>query len=112
MPQMLGARDLPFPRLSAFGYWCYLFGGTLAFSSIFVGLAPDGGWFMYTPLTTQEYSPGINADVWLLGIGFIEISADHGRDRDHRRPAAHARAGHVAEPRAAVRLVRCSSPRR
>jgi cytochrome c oxidase subunit I+III len=75
MPQMLGARDLPFPRLSAFGYWCYLFGGTLAFSSIFFGLAPDGGWFMYTPLTTQEYSPGINADVWLLGIGFIEISA-------------------------------------
>ena len=21
LPQMLGARDLPFPRLSAFGYW-------------------------------------------------------------------------------------------
>lgn len=75
MPQMLGARDLPFPRLSAFGYWCYLFGGTLAFSSIFFGIAPDGGWFMYVPLTTSEYSPGINADVWLLGIGFIEISA-------------------------------------
>ena len=75
MPQMLGARDLPFPRLSAFGYWCYLFGGVLAFSSLFLGIAPDGGWFMYTPLTTSTYSPGINADVWLLGIGFIEISA-------------------------------------
>ncbi len=75
LPQMLGARDLPFPRLSAFGYWCYLFGGVIAFSSLFAGIAPDGGWFMYTPLTTLEYSPGINADVWLLGIGFIEISA-------------------------------------
>ena len=27
LPQMLGARDLPFPRLSAFGYWCFLLGG-------------------------------------------------------------------------------------
>ncbi len=30
---------------------------------------------MYTPLTLTEYSPGDNADFWLLGIGFIEISA-------------------------------------
>src|SRR3546814_14063136 len=43
--------------------------------SIFVGLAPDGGWFMYPPLTSKTYSPGINTDFWLLGIGFIEISA-------------------------------------
>ena len=39
------------------------------------GLAPDGGWFMYPPLTSTAYSPGINTDFWLLGIGFIEISA-------------------------------------
>ncbi len=30
---------------------------------------------MYPPLTLMEYSPGDNADFWLLGIGFIEISA-------------------------------------
>ena len=30
---------------------------------------------MYPPLTLTEYSPGDNADFWLLGIGFIEISA-------------------------------------
>ncbi len=30
---------------------------------------------MYPPLTSYEQSPGINADFWLLGIGFIEISA-------------------------------------
>src|SRR5690606_31839943 len=23
LPQILGARDLPFPRLSAFGFWCF-----------------------------------------------------------------------------------------
>ncbi len=75
LPQMLGARDLPFPRLSAFAFWAYAIGGISFFLSLFVGLAPDGGWFMYPPLTSIAFSPGINADFWLLGIGFIEISA-------------------------------------
>src|SRR5690606_18775744 len=75
LPQMMAARDLPFPRLSAFAFWAYLVGGLLFFASLFFGLAPDGGWFMYPPLTSIAFSPGINADFWLLGIGFIEISA-------------------------------------
>ncbi|WP_334164127.1 cbb3-type cytochrome c oxidase subunit I [Phenylobacterium sp.] len=75
LPQMLAARDLPFPRLSAYAFWAYLVGGLCFFASIFFGLAPDGGWFMYPPLTSKAFSPGINADFWLLGIGFIEISA-------------------------------------
>ena len=75
LPQMLAARDLPFPRLSAFAIWAYIVGGLVFFSTIFYDLAPKGGWFMYPPLTLTEYSPGDNADFWLLGIGFIEISA-------------------------------------
>jgi cytochrome c oxidase subunit I+III len=75
LPNMLAARDLPFPRLSAFAFWAYFFGGLAFFSSLFFGLAPDGGWFMYPPLTSFAFSPGDNADFWLLGIGFIEISA-------------------------------------
>tara|TARA_R110001599_G_scaffold159052_2_gene346203 strand:- start:14063 stop:16651 length:2589 start_codon:yes stop_codon:yes gene_type:complete len=75
LPGMLGARDLPFPRLSAYAYWAYAIGGLAFFCTLFVGLSPDGGWFMYPPLTSKEYSPGMNADFWLLGIGFIEISA-------------------------------------
>src|SRR3546814_2626789 len=69
LPQMLAARDLPFPRLSAYAFWAYAVGGLCFFASIFVGLAPDGGWFMYPPLTSKTYSPGINTDFWLLGIG-------------------------------------------
>jgi cytochrome c oxidase subunit I+III len=75
LPNMLAARDLPFPRLSAFAFWAYFFGGLAFFASIFFGLSPTGGWFMYPPLTGGKYSPGINEDFWLLGIGFIEISA-------------------------------------
>jgi cytochrome c oxidase subunit I+III len=75
LPNMLGTRDLPFPRLSAYAFWAYLVGGLVFFASLFFGLAPDGGWFLYPPLTSGTYSPGINQDFWLLGIGFIEISA-------------------------------------
>jgi cytochrome c oxidase subunit I+III len=75
LPQMLGARDLPFPKLSSFAIWAYVIGGLVFFSTIFYDLAPAGGWFMYPPLTLTQYQPGNNADFWLLGIGFIEISA-------------------------------------
>jgi cytochrome c oxidase subunit I+III len=75
LPNMQAARDLPFPRLSAYAFWAYFVGGLIFFGSLFFDLAPKGGWFMYPPLTSYEYSPGHNADFWLLGIGFIEISA-------------------------------------
>ncbi|MDB5507858.1 MAG: cytochrome, partial [Hyphomicrobiales bacterium] len=75
LPKMLGARDLAFPRFGAYGFWCYVFGGSLLILSLLAGVAPDGGWFMYTPLSSRPYSEGINADVWLLGITFVEISA-------------------------------------
>lgn len=75
IPKMIGARDLVFPRLTSLGYWCYLFGGLILCSSVFIGVAPDSGWFMYTPLSSNVYSPGPNSDFWLLGITFVEISA-------------------------------------
>jgi cytochrome c oxidase subunit I+III len=75
LPKMLGARDLAYPRLSAYGWWCYLFGGSMLLLSMVLGLAPDSGWFMYTPLSSKPYSPGINSDFWLLGITFVEVSA-------------------------------------
>ena len=74
-PKMLGTRDFAFPRLTAYGYWCYLFGGTILTVALLAGVAPNGGWFMYTPLSSNVYTPGINADVWLLGVTFVEISA-------------------------------------
>jgi cytochrome c oxidase subunit I+III len=74
LPQVLGARDLPFPRLSAFGFWAFLLGGTFFCGTLLFGASPSGGWFMYPPLTSA-YQPGIGADIWLLGLSFIEVSA-------------------------------------
>ncbi len=75
IPKMIGARDLLYPRLSALGYFCYLFGGLIILSSLFLQIAPNAGWFMYTPLSSSEFSPGPGSDFWLLGVTFVEISA-------------------------------------
>jgi cytochrome c oxidase subunit I+III len=75
LPKMLGSRDMAFPRLTSMGYWCFLFGGTIMLVALLFGVAPRDGWFMYTPLSGPFYSPGVNADVWLLGVTFVEISA-------------------------------------
>jgi cytochrome c oxidase subunit I+III len=74
LPQMIGARELPFPRLSAFGFWAFAIGGTFLCGSIFFDAAPRGGWFMYPPLTSR-YQPDLGADIWLLGFSFIEVAA-------------------------------------
>src|SRR3546814_20272770 len=76
LPQVMASRDLPFPRLSAFGYWCFLIGGLFVCGSTFFGAAPTGGWFMYPPLSSDERTSGIGVDIWLLGLRFIERSEE------------------------------------
>ena len=75
LPKMLGARDLAYPRLTALGWWCYVFGGSIMILALLGGVAPDAGWFLYPPLSGREFTAGVNSDVWLLGITFVEISA-------------------------------------
>ena len=74
-PLMIGARDMAFPRLNAFGYWIFLFGGTLLYLSYITGeglaghgSAPDVGWFAYAPLTERAFSRGASTDYWILSI--------------------------------------------
>jgi cytochrome c oxidase subunit 1 len=75
IPLQIGARDVAFPRLNAFSYWVYLLGGIFITAPILFGAAPDGGWFGYAPLTTTQYSPGINIDFWVLGLQILGISS-------------------------------------
>lgn len=74
LPLMVGARDLPFPRLTAFGYWVYLMAGIFLYASFLVDV-PDGGWYAYVPFTGPDFSPSPGMDFWLLGVTFLEISA-------------------------------------
>lgn len=75
VPLMLGTRDMSFPRLNAFGYYVYLIAGVSLYVSLFLGIAPDTGWFSYVPLAGIEYSSGMGVSFWTTMITFIEISA-------------------------------------
>ena len=84
IPLMIGARDMAFPRLNAWGFWMFLFGGLVLYMSYFAsmglygaGTAPDVGWFAYAPLSGRAFSRGNATDYWVLGIlisGFGSIS--------------------------------------
>ncbi|MCH8628667.1 cytochrome c oxidase subunit I [Arsenicicoccus piscis] len=77
VPLQIGAPDVAFPRLNAFAFWLYVFGGLVA---AFGFLTPNGaasfGWFAYAPLSDNVYSPGLGGDLWVAGIilgGFSSI---------------------------------------
>jgi cytochrome c oxidase subunit 1 len=75
IPLMLGARSTAFPRLNAFSYFMYLFGGLMLWVAFALNVGPDVGWFAYTPLSGPEFTPGKRADVWAQMITFTEVSA-------------------------------------
>ena len=75
VPLMIGSRDLAFPRLNAFGFWVFLFGGVLLYFSFIggdglygAGSAPAVGWFAYAPLTARAFTRGNATDYWILAI--------------------------------------------
>src|SRR3972149_178412 len=75
IPLQIGARDVAFPRLNAFSYWVYALGGLFIPPPIFGGLAPDGGWFGYAPLSGPTYGGGYNMDFWVIGLQVLGISS-------------------------------------
>jgi cytochrome c oxidase subunit 1 len=75
VPLMIGARNLAFPRLSAYSYFTYVIGGLLLYVGFAFQAGPDAGWFAYTPLSGPAFSPGKRVDVWAQLITFTELSA-------------------------------------
>jgi cytochrome c oxidase subunit 1 len=74
VPLMVGARSIAFPRMNAFAYWIYLFGGLMLFIAFALDIGPDAGWFAYVPLSGPDYSPGKRVDMWAQMITFTELS--------------------------------------
>ncbi len=70
MPLQIGAPDVAFPRLNALAYWFFSFGSLIAVAGF---LTPQGaasfGWFAYTPLSSQTFTPGIGGNMWVFGLG-------------------------------------------
>jgi cytochrome c oxidase subunit 1 len=69
MPLQIGAPDVAFPRMNILSYYFFTFGGLILLASFLTpGGAPAFGWYAYSPLTSQVYSPGIGADMWIMGL--------------------------------------------
>ena len=70
MPLQIGAPDVAFPRLNALAYWFFSFGSLIAVAGF---LTPQGaasfGWFAYTPLSSQTFTPGLGGNMWVFGLG-------------------------------------------
>jgi cytochrome c oxidase subunit 1 len=74
VPLMIGARSIAFPRMNAFAFWIFVFGGIMLYAAFLAGQGPDSGWFAYAPLTELSYSPGKGVDYWAQMITFTEVS--------------------------------------
>jgi cytochrome c oxidase subunit 1 len=69
LPLQIGAPDVAFPRLNALAFWLFAFGGIIVMSGFLTpGGAADFGWFAYTPLSDKIHSPGVGADLWIVGL--------------------------------------------
>ena len=75
VPLQIGARDVAFPRINAFGFWAFLFGGLFLNTSWILGGAADGGWFMYAPNSSVAFSPTNGVDFWGLGLQITGIAS-------------------------------------
>ncbi|MEL7206999.1 MAG: cbb3-type cytochrome c oxidase subunit I, partial [Actinomycetota bacterium] len=75
LPLQIGARDVAFPRLNAFSYWCFLFAGIFLNTSWFLGGGADGGWFAYAPNTGVVFSPTHGLDFFTIGLLIAGIAS-------------------------------------
>ena len=74
LPLQIGAPDVAFPRLNSFGFWITSAGGLVMLSGFLTpGGAADFGWTMYMPLADGVHTPGVGADMWIIGVGATGI---------------------------------------
>ena len=75
LPLQIGARDVAFPRLNAFSFWCWLFGALFFNTSWFLGGGADGGWFNYAPNNGVLFSPSHGIDFYVFGLQIAGIAS-------------------------------------
>lgn len=76
VPLQIGAPDVAFPRLNAFSFWAFFFGGLVVMAGAATnGGAASSGWYAYAPLSSIKVSAGIGQDLWIIGIIMSSISS-------------------------------------
>ena len=74
IPLMIGARDVAFPRLNAWSYWMFLFGGIALYASVF-WTPPEAGWFSYVPLSLKEFTPSNGQEAWIYMVHLTGLAS-------------------------------------
>jgi cytochrome c oxidase subunit 1 len=74
LPLMIGARDVAFPRLNAWSYWMFLFGGMALYASLLF-TPPEAGWFSYVPLSLKEYTPSNGQEAWIYMVHLTGLAS-------------------------------------
>lgn len=104
LPKLIGARDLAFPRLSAYGYWCYLFGGGMLIFALIGGAAPAGLVHVHAAVViaiqSRDQCRHLASRHYLRG----DFRYQRG-DRNHRDDPEVACTRHVPRQDAGLRLV-------
>lgn len=72
LPQMIGARDVAFPRLNLTSWYVYVVGSLFTLYSLARG-GIDTGWTFYTPYSTQSTTAVIPMTLGVFIIGFSSI---------------------------------------
>src|SRR5256886_2801496 len=55
VPLMIGTRNVAFPKLNAFGYFIYLFGGAFLYVMFVLHPGPDAVWFSTVPVARPQF---------------------------------------------------------
>lgn len=72
LPQMLGAKDVAFPKLNLASWYVYVLGSIFAVYSLYTN-AVDTGWTFYTPYSTTTSTSVISMTLGAFILGFSSI---------------------------------------
>lgn len=83
VPIQIGAKDMAYPRVNAFSYWLIppgilmiWIGFVFRIFGWFENIRPvKAGWFAYVPLSDSAFSPGLGADLWVMGLVLLGLAS-------------------------------------
>jgi cytochrome c oxidase subunit I+III len=74
LPAVLRVGRLAMPRLHAFAYWLYLFGGLIFLASLASPTPPDAGWSELAPLSGPVYQPRNGTEYWTVAMAMVGLA--------------------------------------
>jgi cytochrome c oxidase subunit 1 len=91
IPLQIGARDVAFPRLNAFSYWVFLFGGIFINSSSCWARGAGRRLVRLRARTRAAVLARPNIDFWVLGLQILGIASLAAASTSSRRSSTCGR---------------------